>query len=78
MCFTDITQLFSGHPPYCWLAQAIHVITARVGGKEPFPARRIASVEDGYKEYSLRCLSNNFRDRPGVSGIVDFLGAQHG
>ncbi|OAX33316.1 kinase-like protein [Rhizopogon vinicolor AM-OR11-026] len=69
-------QLFSGHQPYFWLTQAMHVIAARVGGTKPFPARRIASVEDGHREYSLRCLSNDPGDRPYVSGIVEFLDQQ--
>jgi len=34
-------QLFSGQPPYSCLTQAMHVIAARVGGKEPFPAHRV-------------------------------------
>jgi hypothetical protein len=73
---TDIAQLFSGHPPYSWLVHAMHVIAARVGGIEPFPARRITGVEEGHKEYSLRCLSKNFEDQPGACGIVDLLGAR--
>ncbi|OJA14537.1 hypothetical protein AZE42_11078 [Rhizopogon vesiculosus] len=67
-------QLFSGQSPYSWLTQAMHVIAARVGGIEPFAARQIASVEYGHKRYSLRCISNDSRDRPDVSGIVEFLG----
>jgi serine/threonine protein kinase len=54
---TDVAQLFSGQPPYSWLMQAMHVIVARVGGKEPFPAHRITNVEDDHKKYSLGCLS---------------------
>jgi len=38
---TDVAQLFSGQPPYSCLTQAMHVIAARVGGKEPFPAHRV-------------------------------------
>ncbi|OAX31979.1 kinase-like protein [Rhizopogon vinicolor AM-OR11-026] len=66
-------QLFSGRLPYSWLTQAMHVTMTRVRGIEPFPARQIASVEDGYKLYSLRCLSNDSGDRPAISEIVEFL-----
>ncbi|OAX32210.1 kinase-like protein [Rhizopogon vinicolor AM-OR11-026] len=69
-------QLFSGQLPYSWLKQANLVNAARVGGIEPFPARQIASVKDGHKRYSLRCISNNSGDRPDVSGIMEFLDEQ--
>ncbi|KAG1721984.1 kinase-like domain-containing protein [Suillus paluster] len=67
-------QLFCGHVPYRWLTQAFHVIAARVAGIEPF--RQITDVEEGHKEYSLKCISVNVGDRPGASGIVEFLGAE--
>lgn len=75
MCSTDVVQLLSGLQPYSWLRQAIHVMRARVDGTQPFSAIQIAGVEDHHKDYSLRCLSENFEDRPDVSGIVAFLAA---
>ncbi|KAG2134521.1 kinase-like domain-containing protein [Suillus clintonianus] len=67
-------QLFCGHVPYHWLTQAYHVIGARLSGTVPF--RQFTDVEDGHKEYSLKCISVNVRDRPEASGIVDFLGSE--
>ncbi|KAG1730478.1 kinase-like domain-containing protein [Suillus lakei] len=67
-------QLFCGHVPYYWLTKAYHIIAAKVAGTEPF--RQFIDVEGVHKEYSLKCISVNFRDRPGASAIVEFLGAE--
>ncbi|KAG1778249.1 kinase-like domain-containing protein [Suillus placidus] len=67
-------QLFSGHVPYLWLTQAYHIIAARVAGIEPF--RQFTSLEDVHKEYSLKCISVKFGDRPVASAIVEFLGVE--
>ncbi|KAG0701066.1 kinase-like domain-containing protein [Suillus ampliporus] len=67
-------QLFCGHVPYRWLPQAFHVIAARAAGIEPF--RQFTEVEEGHKEYSLKCISINVGDRPGASEIVEFLEAE--
>ncbi|KAG1719387.1 kinase-like domain-containing protein [Suillus lakei] len=67
-------QLFCGHVPFLWLTKAYHIIAAKVAGTEPF--RQFTDVEDVHREYSLKCISFNFRDRPGASAIVEFLGAE--
>lgn len=69
----DIMQLFSGQQPYFWLKQAMSVSAARIKGTAPFRVSQISHAEDYYKEYSLRCLSTDIRNRPDVSGIVKFL-----
>ncbi|KAG2041334.1 kinase-like domain-containing protein [Suillus americanus] len=67
-------QLFCGHKPYAWLAQAYHVIRESVAGTEPF--HQFTGVEYIHKEFSLKCISVESGDRPVASAIVEFLGAE--
>ncbi|KAG1799065.1 kinase-like domain-containing protein [Suillus variegatus] len=67
-------QLFCGRAPYLWLMQANHVIAARLKGTEPFC--QFANIEGVHKEYSLKCISVEPRDRPVASAIAKFLGAE--
>jgi len=66
-------QLLSGRQPYFWLKRVEAVSNARITGTEPFRTSEIANVNDNYKRYSLGCLSRDFRSRPNVSQIVEFL-----
>ena len=66
-------QLLSGRQLYCWIKRVVHVISAINEGMEPFQTSDIADVNDSHKRYSLRCLSRDFRSRPGISEIVEFL-----
>ncbi|KAG1778240.1 kinase-like domain-containing protein [Suillus placidus] len=69
-------QLLCGQQPYFPLVNALHVMTAIVRGREPFPVRQLTGVNEGYKRYSLRCLSTNFNARPKVQEIVAFIEAE--
>ena len=66
-------QLLSGRQPYCWIKRVVHVISAINEGMEHFQTSDIADVNDSHKRYSLRCLSRDFRSRPDISEIVEFL-----
>ncbi|KAG1813032.1 kinase-like domain-containing protein [Suillus variegatus] len=64
-------QLLCGQQPYSWVEQAIHVITAKLRGREPFS--QFTDVDEDHKKYSLKCLSTECQDRPEVSKIVEFI-----
>ncbi|KAG1844921.1 kinase-like domain-containing protein [Suillus subalutaceus] len=64
-------QLLCEHVPYRWLMQPFHVIVARVSRIEPF--RQVTGVKEAHKEYSLKCLSVNPKDRPMAFEIVEFF-----
>ncbi|KAG2339267.1 kinase-like protein [Suillus weaverae] len=69
-------QLLCGKQPYFEVETAFRVMAAIVRGREPFPDHQLTSVNEGYKRYSLRCLSTDFSARPEVQEIVAFIEAE--
>ncbi|KAG2339259.1 kinase-like protein [Suillus weaverae] len=69
-------QLLCGQQPYFPLVNALHVMTAIVRGREPFPVCQLTDVNEDYKQYSLRCLSTDFNARPKVQETVAFIEAE--
>ncbi|KAG1796464.1 kinase-like domain-containing protein [Suillus variegatus] len=67
-------QLLCGQQPYCSLVQAFHVIAAILGGRKPF--RQLTGIDEGHKQYWLKCLSTNSNVRPKVQEIVAFIEAE--
>lgn len=69
-----VLQLLSGRQPYSHLRAALHVVAAVLGGRQPF--RHLTDVDEGHREYWLKCLSTNFNARPKVQEIVAFIEAE--
>ncbi|KAG0701049.1 kinase-like domain-containing protein [Suillus ampliporus] len=69
-----ILQVLSGQQPYFPLVHAFHVMAAMLGGREPF--RQLTGIDEGHKQYSLRCLSVNFNARPKVQEVLAFINAE--
>jgi hypothetical protein len=68
---SDTPKLLCGQQPYFPLVQAFHVIGAILGGRKPF--RQLTGVDEGNKQYWLKCLSTDFNARPKIQEIVAFI-----
>lgn len=67
-------QLLCGQQPYYPLVDVLRVMAAIVKGREPF--RQLTGVDEGHKQYSLRCLSTDLGARPKVQEVVAFIEAE--
>ncbi|KAG2753099.1 kinase-like protein [Suillus brevipes Sb2] len=67
-------QLLCGQQPYHPLVHAFHVMAAMLQGRQPF--RQLIGVDEGHKQYSLKCLSTDLGARPKVQEVVAFIEAE--
>ncbi|KAG1853432.1 kinase-like domain-containing protein [Suillus subalutaceus] len=67
-------QLLCGQQPFFPLMDALRVVAAILSGRQPF--RQLTGVDEGHKQYWLKCLSTNFNARPKVQEIVAFIEAE--
>lgn len=71
---SDTPKLLCGQQPYHPLVNAFHVMAAMLQGRQPF--RQLIGVDEGHKQYSLKCLSTDLRARPKVQEVVAFIEAE--
>jgi serine/threonine protein kinase len=69
-----VLQLLCGQQPYSKLKNVFRVTAAIVKGKKPF--HQLTNVDEGHKQYWLRCLSTDSNARPKVQESVAFIEAE--
>jgi hypothetical protein len=70
----DTLKLLCGQQPYSKLTSVLRVTAALVKGKKPF--HQLTNVDEGHKQYWLRCLSTDSNARPKVQESVAFIEAE--
>jgi hypothetical protein len=73
---SDTPKILCGHKPYFPLKQAAHVIGAVTQGRKPFRDRQLTGVDEGNKQYWLKCLSTDLNARPKIKEVVAFIEAE--